>query len=168
VKKAIEKLRGRVDIESSPGEGTKFIIRLPLTLAIIDGMIVRVGQEKFIIPTLSILESFVPREDQYFTVENKGEMLLARGGLHPLIRLDRLFQIPGDAAQPWEGLATAVEHDGDKVFLLFDEMLGKEEVVIKSLGGHLANTQGIAGCTIMGDGKVGLILDIPGMIRLSR
>ena len=97
VKKAIEKMRGRVEIRSMAGQGTTFIIRLPLTLAIIDGMIVRVGKEKYIIPTLNIIESFVPQKDQYFTVENQGELIMTRGELIPLIRLGRIFNIDGDA-----------------------------------------------------------------------
>lgn len=168
VKKAIEKLRGRVEINSRPGEGSTFVISLPLTLAIIEGMVVRVGAERYIIPALAILESFRPEKGQYSTVEGKGEIILSRGKLIPLIRLDRVFRVKGDSHAPWEGLVVAVEHDGEQRCLLLDELLGKEEVVIKTLGEGLKQTKGIAGGAIMGDGRVGLILDIGGVFEIAQ
>jgi len=167
VKRAIEKLLGRIEILSTPGSGTTFIIRLPLTLAIMDGVLVRVGTERYIIPTLSILETFAPREDQYFTIQGKGEMIKYRDDLVPLVRLDRIFGEQRGNTNPWDALVVAITHDGKKRYLLIDEIIGKEEVVIKSLGEHLKNTKGVAGCTIMGDGRVGLILDIPDLIDIS-
>jgi len=168
VKKAVEKLRGRVEIISNPDRGSAFIIRLPLTLAIIEGMLARVGRERYIIPTLAILESFRPGRNQYFTVAGKGELVLSRNEPIPLIRLDRLFGIQANAVNPWDGLVVVVEHDGEKKGLLLDEILGKEEVVIKSLGESLKETSCIAGGAIMGDGRVGLILDIPGVIEFAK
>jgi two-component system chemotaxis sensor kinase CheA len=167
VKKAIEKLRGRVEINSWPGHGSKFIISLPLTLAIIEGMLVRVGKERYIIPALMILESFRPEKKQYSTVEGKAELILSRGKLIPLVRLDRIFGIQGDSVEPWDGLVVSVEYDGDQKCLLLDELLGKEEVVIKSLGEGMKGIKGIAGGAIMGDGKVGLILDISGIFEIA-
>jgi len=167
VKKAIEKLRGRVEITSDPGHGSTFIISLPLTLAVIEGMMVRVGKEKYVIPTLAILESFRPSKDQCSTVEGKEEMILLRGTLIPLIRLDRLFGVQSDSYHPWEGLVVAIENAGVKRCILLDELLGKEEVVIKSLGESLKETKGIAGGAIMGDGRVGLILDMAGIFELA-
>ena len=163
VKKAIEKLRGKVEINSIPGRGSTFIIRLPLTLAIMEGMLVRVGTERYIIPALSILESLRPTREQYSTVERKGEMILSRGTLIPLIRLNEIFSIRSDSVNPWEGLVVVVEHEGRRMCLFLDELLGKEEVVIKSLGDTLKDTKGIAGGAIMGDGRVGLILDMAGI-----
>jgi len=167
VKKAIEKLRGRVEIDSRPGQGSKFIISLPLTLAIIEGMLVRVGHDKYIIPTLAIRESFRPEKDQYSTIKQKGEMILSRGSLIPLIRLDQIFSVKGDAEKPWEGLVVTVETDGEQRCLLLDELLGKEEVVIKSIGQYMKSIKGIAGGAILGDGRVGLILDISGIFEIA-
>jgi len=163
VKKGIEKLRGRVEINTSPGKGSIFVISLPLTLAIIEGMQVRVGEDRYIIPALAILEAFRPNKDQYYTVEGKGEMILSRRKLLPLVRLDRLFDVKGDSVHPWEGLVVAVEHDDQQMGLLLDELLGKEEVVIKNLGDAMSDIKGIAGGAIMGDGRVGLILDMAGI-----
>jgi len=168
VKKAIEKLRGRVEINSRPGQGSTFNISLPLTLAIIEGMLVRVGTERYVIPALAILESFRPTKEQYSTVEGKGEMILSRGRLLPLVRLNQIFGIEGDSHQPWEGLVVTVEYENHQMGLLLDELLGKEEVVIKSLGEALKNTVGIAGGAIMGDGRVGLILDMAGIWSIVR
>ncbi|MES0447081.1 MAG: chemotaxis protein CheA [Desulfobacterales bacterium] len=167
-KKAVDKLRGRIEITSKPEQGSIFTIRLPLTLAIIEGILCRVGQERYVIPSLAIIESFLPREDQYFTVEGKEEMILSRDEVIPLIRLGRIFGVNGDAMDPWNGLVVTVEHGGEKRCLLLDEILGKEEVVIKSLGESLRETKGIAGGAIMGDGRVGLILDIPGVIEIAK
>jgi len=168
VKKALEKLRGRVEISTVPGQGSKFFISLPLTLAIIEGMLVRVGEERYVIPALAILESFRPTKEQYSTVEGKGEMILTRGKLLPLIRLDQIFQIESKRRDPWEALVVTVEYEDKQLCLLLDELLGKEEVVIKSLGAALKDTKGIAGGAIMGDGRVGLILDMAGIWDLVK
>jgi len=167
VKKAIERLRGRVDIETAAGRGSTFFIRLPLTLAIIEGMLVRVGQERYVIPALSIIESFRPAPVQCSTVEGKGEMVLSRGRLIPLVRLDTIFGVRSDAHHPWEGLVVTVEYDGRCMGLLLDELLGKEEVVIKSMGETFQHLRGISGGAILGDGRVGLILDMAGIWELA-
>lgn len=168
VKKNIGKLRGRVEINSRPAAGSTFTIRLPLTLAIIEGMVVRVGQERYIIPALAIMKSFRPEKEQYSTVEGKGEMILFQGKLLPLVRLDRMFGVRDDSIDPWEGLVVAVEHEENRMCLLLDELLGKEEVVIKSLGEGLNSVKGIAGGAILGDGRVGLILDMAGLFEIAR
>jgi two-component system chemotaxis sensor kinase CheA len=167
VKKGIEKLQGRVDIQSTPKKGTTVVISLPLTLAIIEGMVIRVGKERYIVPTMAILESFKPKKEDYFTVKGKGEMVMARGNLIPLVRLDRLFKIEGDAKDPWDGLVVVVENKEEQRGLLLDELLGQEEIVIKSLGEALKRTKGLAGGAILGDGRVGLILDIGGLFELA-
>jgi two-component system, chemotaxis family, sensor kinase CheA len=167
VKKGIEKLRGRLDVQSVQGKGTTVIISLPLTLAIIEGMVVRVGKERYILPTMAILESFKPKKEDYYTVKGKGEMVMARGKLIPLIRLDKLFRIAGDAKDPWDGLVVVVENKEEQRGLLLDELLGQEEIVIKSLGEALKHTKGLAGGAILGDGRVGLILDMAGLFEIS-
>lgn len=168
VKKAIDKLRGRVEISTLPGKGSTFFISLPLTLAIIEGMLVRVGEERYVIPALVILESFRPDKDQYSTVKGKGEMILFRDKLIPLVRLTRLFSVNSKPVNPWESLIVAVEYEDQQMGLLLDELLGKEEVVIKSLGETMKDIKGIAGAAIMGDGRVGLILDMAGLWDIAR
>ncbi|MBU0993824.1 MAG: chemotaxis protein CheA [Proteobacteria bacterium] len=165
VKKTIEGLRGRLEIQSTEGKGSTFIISLPLTLAIIEGMLIRVGVEKYIIPTLAILESFKPNPRDYFTVEGKGEMIKFRDKIVPLIRLDRIFEISADSQNPWDGIVVVVENKYEKRGLLIDELLGKDEFVIKSLGESLKGIQGLAGGSIMGDGRIGLILDMEGLFK---
>jgi len=166
VKKAVEKLRGRIEVESTSGEGSTFTLRLPLTLAIIDGMVLRVGEERCILPTLSIQEALKPSREQCFTVTGKGEMIKVRDELLPLVRLHTLFGLP-DGRPPWEALVIVAESEGRKKCLLADEVLGKQEVVIKSLGEAFGAVKGVAGGAIMGDGRVGLILDVAGIFKLS-
>jgi two-component system chemotaxis sensor kinase CheA len=163
VRKSIEQLRGKVDFTSIPGQGSNFTIRLPLTLAIIDGMVVRVGDNRYILPTISINESFRPKPEEYFTVKNQGEMIKVRDNLLPLMRLDRIVNVQGAVRDPSEALVVVVENEGQRRCLLVDEVLGKQEVVIKSLGERLKYVRALAGGTILGDGRVGLILDVNGL-----
>ena len=169
VRKNIEALRGRVDIDSTPGQGTVFSIRLPLTLAVIDGQIVTVSNEKFIIPLLSIERSLRPNREQISSMYGgKAESLMIRGELLPLVRLHQLFDIEPRTTDPCEGLVVIVA-DGEKRYcLLVDDLAGQQQVVIKSLGSYLGSIQGVSGGAIMGDGKVALILDVPGLIQLAR
>lgn len=167
VKKGVEKLRGKVELVSTPGEGTQFLMRLPLTLAIIDGIIVRVGQERYIIPTTAIQESMRPRKEQYKTVQGQGETLMVRESLIPIIRLYHVFGVQNGIEKVTEGIVVVIENEGRQRALLVDELLGKQEVVIKSLGGYLKDINGVAGGTILSDGRVGLILDLAGLISAS-
>jgi len=167
VKKNIEALRGHVDIQSTPGKGTVFTIQLPLTLAIIDGMVVRVGQERYIIPTLSILISIRPTEKDINTVIGKGEVLLFHGKLINVYKLGRLFHISNAVEKHSDGTIVIVETGNIQIGLLVDEILGQQQIVIKSLGDALKGVPGIAGGAIMPDGKVGLILDIGGIVKLA-
>ena len=166
VKKAVEKLRGKVEVHSQPGKGCLFVIRLPLTLAIIDGIIVRVGGERYIIPTIAIQESMKPARKNYNTVHNRAETLLVRGDLIPIIRLYAVFGVESTFTDPCDAIVVVVENEGRKRALMVDELLGKEEVVIKNLGG-MQDVKGVAGGTILGDGRVGLILDLAGVIASS-
>lgn len=167
VKKGVEKLRGKVELISTPGEGSQFIIRLPLTLAIIDGIIVRVGSERYIIPTIAIQESMRPLPEQYNTVQGKGEALLIRDSLIPIIRLYHVFGVETDCMDIDDSIIVVIENEGRTRALMVDELLGKQEVVIKSLGGYMTDVEGVAGGTILGDGRVGLILDLAGLIAVS-
>lgn len=167
VKKVVKKLRGKVDVQSKPGKGSLFTIRLPLTLAIIDGIIVRVGSERYIIPTLAIQSSIKPERKDYNTVHGRGESLMVRDELLPIIRLYQLFGVDDPThTDPCEAIVVVVENEGRRRALMVDELLGKEEVVIKNLGG-MSDVQGVAGGTILGDGRVGLILDLAGIIETT-
>ncbi|MEW6518378.1 MAG: chemotaxis protein CheA [Thermodesulfobacteriota bacterium] len=167
VKKGVEKLRGKVELQSTPGEGSLFLMHLPLTLAIIDGIVVRVGSERYIIPTIAIRESMRPKMDNYNTVQGRGETLLVRDTLLPIIRLYKVFGVADAGMDISQGIVVVVENEGRQRALLVDELLGKQEVVIKSLGGYMKDIKGVAGGTILGDGRVGLILDLAGLISAS-
>ncbi|KHE94183.1 MAG: chemotaxis protein CheA [Candidatus Scalindua rubra] len=163
VKKNIEKLRGKVDVTSQEGVGSTFTIRLPLTLAIIDGIVVNVGGTKYIIPTVSIEESLQPKQEEISTVKNQGEVINIRGNLLSLVRLHKLYNIKTTKTIPWESIVVVVEGAEGKYGVLVDELLGQQQVVIKSLGDRFKNVKGISGGAILGDGKVGLILDVTGV-----
>ncbi len=165
VKQTITHLRGKIDIFSTTGEGSCFVLHLPLTLAIIDGMVVRVGSERYILPTGGVQETLRPGSGDCFTVKAKGELIRVRDKLMPLVRLHRLFGTGNEAVAPSEALVLVVEHEGEKRALLVDDILGKQEIVIKSLGHFFKNFKGLAGGTILGDGRVGLILDLVGLFR---
>jgi len=168
VQRNIEKLRGKVEIQSVAGQGTIFNIVLPLTLAIIDGMLVGVGDDRYIIPTLSVRESFRPRPGMVTTVHERGEVVSVRGRLTPLLRLGQHLGTPGRATDPTEGIIVVVESGDAARGLLVDELLGKQEVVIKSLGETFRKQDLLAGAAILGDGRVGLILDVDTLVRCER
>lgn len=169
VKKNIDSLRGRVDIDSELGRGSRFSIRLPLTLAVIEGQVVTVGDEQFIIPTLSIEQNLRPKQQQVSTVQGgRGEIVNIRGDLLPLIRLHDLFKIAPVHSDVCEALVVVVaDGNSNRCCLLVDNLLGQQQVVIKNLGEFLGNVRGISGGAIMGDGNVSLILDVPGLISLA-
>jgi two-component system chemotaxis sensor kinase CheA len=167
VRRNIEKLRGKVEIDTVTGQGTTFTIYLPLTLAIIDGMIVSVGGERYIIPTLSVRESFRPRPEMISTIHERGEMVNVRGRLCPLLRLHRYFDQPAKSTDASEGIVVVIESGEQTRCLLVDELIGKQEVVIKSLGGTLKKNPSLAGGAVLGDGRVGLILNVDSLVRLS-
>lgn len=167
VKQAVEKLRGKIDIESAQGKGTTFSTSFPLTLAIIDGMIVKVGREIYVIPTMAIRQALRPAKDHHNIVVNKGETIHVMGQLLPLVRLYDLFGIEPLKKDPWEAIVVVVECENRAKCLLVDEIIGKAEVVIKSLGTGLKHIKGVSGGAILGDGHVGLILDPEGLFELS-
>jgi two-component system chemotaxis sensor kinase CheA len=168
VRRNIDRLRGKVEIQSVPGQGTTFTILLPLTLAIIDGMLVGVGDDRYIIPTLSVRESFRPRPGMVTTVHERGEVVSVRGRLTPLLRLGQHLGTPGRAIDPTDGIIVVVESGDAARGLLVDELLGKQEVVIKSLGETFRKQDLLAGAAILGDGRVGLILDVDTLVKCQR
>ena len=167
VRKNIESLGGKIDIRSVPDQGTAFIIRLPLTLAIIDGQIVTVADQRYIVPINSVVGSVRPAADQISTVQARGEVAMIRGDLIPLVRMSRLFGVSGAVENPTDALLVVVEEGSRKCALLVDDLIGQQQVVIKNLSG-LGKIKGISGGAIMGDGRISLILDIPGLIDLSQ
>ncbi|MEO7347886.1 MAG: chemotaxis protein CheA [Opitutaceae bacterium] len=163
VKRNIERLRGKIEISSEVGKGSIFKIKLPLTMAIIDGLVVRVGQDRFILPSTSVQMALRPSRESISTIHGQGEVLDLRGHFVPIHRLHRRFNIVGDAANPWDGIVVIVETLGRVSALLVDEMVSKQEVVIKNLGAFMQNIPGVAGGAILGDGGIALILD-PGSL----
>lgn len=168
VKRCVENLRGKIEVKSTLGNGSHFQIKLPLTMAIIDGMIIRIGSERYVIPTISLKESLRPSQEDYRTIQGKGEMINVRGTLMPLIRLYQLFDIEPKFHNPWDALLLVVNEDGRNYCFLADEILGRQEVVIKSLGGIMKQVTGISGGAILGDGKVALILDVKGIALIFK
>jgi two-component system, chemotaxis family, sensor kinase CheA len=166
VKRNIENLRGKIEIRSLPGRGTTFTILLPLTLAIIDGLLVGVGNDRYIIPTLSVRESFRPKPGMVCTVHEQGEVISVRGRQTPLLRLSRYLGTPSRAINPEDGIVIVVESGEAARGLLVDALIGKQEVVVKSLGGAFAKQNILAGGAVLGDGGVGLILDVDTLVKV--
>jgi len=168
VKRNIEAVRGRITISSVPGRGTTFRLVLPLTLAIIDGMVVRCASERFILPTLNIVESLQPSPDMLFSVMGSQEHLLVRGQSLPLLRLNRLLDIEGGETDPTKALVVIVESLNAQVALLVDEVVMKQQVVIKTLTQELDTARIFAGAAILSNGRVGLIVNIESLIDSAR
>jgi two-component system chemotaxis sensor kinase CheA len=167
VRKQLQKLRGRIEVISKAGEGTTFLLRLPLTLAIIDGLVVGVGDQRYVIPLFAVREMMKPAEDAISTIHGRQEMAMVRGALLPLIRLHQRFQITPQHDKPWESLLIVSESGGKQFCLMVDELIGKQEVVIKSLGEGMRHIAGVSGGAILGDGRVGLILDPEGLFGVN-
>jgi two-component system chemotaxis sensor kinase CheA len=167
VNRSMQTLRGQIDIHSAIGKGTTFTLRLPLTLAIMDGIIVQAGSEQYIIPTLSVVESIRPKSDELSTVMGDSEMLCIRGKLMPMFRISSLFQLQDSVDDPTEALIVIVEDEGKQVGFMVDSLVGHQQIVIKSLGESMGSLRGISGGAIMADGRVGLILDVAGILKLA-
>jgi two-component system chemotaxis sensor kinase CheA len=168
VKKNIESLGGRVEIDSVQNAGTKITIRLPLTLAILDGLSISVGEEVFIVPLTSIVESLQPAPEDVKTVAGQGRVVHVRGEYLPLITLYDVFGVEPHHYETHKGTLMIVEGDGIKGALLVDELMGQHQVVIKSLESNYRKVSGVSGATIMGDGRVALILDVTAVIKLGK
>jgi two-component system chemotaxis sensor kinase CheA len=166
VRRNIESLRGRIDIQSVRGVGTTFSIQLPLTLAIVDGILLGVGSDRFVIPTFAVRESLRPLPQHVQTLQGKVCMVQVRNQLIPLLHLGEVFGISTARQRVSEGAVVVCEDNGRSVALAVDELLGKQEVVIKGLGEMFRAVRGIAGGAILGDGRIGLILDTGGLLAL--
>ena len=160
VRKNIEKLNGRIDIQSVEGKGSTFILRIPLTLAIIDAMLVRVGTAKYMIPTLTILESLVPTIKQVTVTPDGKEVLRLREEMIPIIRLYDVFKQQGDSERLKDGILVVAEESGQAFAIFVDEIVGQQQAVIKGLPDYIGRAEGFSGCTILGDGTVSLIIDV--------
>ncbi len=158
VRRNIEQLRGKVEIQTKLGQGSTFLIRLPLTLAIIDGILVRIGRERLIIPTIMIEQSLRPDANQITLVQGHGELIRVRGELITLVQLGQLFGL-NDYIDPAQGLVVITQTEQQKIGLVVEELIGQQQVVIKSLGERFKPVRGISGAAILGDGRVGLILE---------
>ncbi|MCC7052709.1 MAG: chemotaxis protein CheA [Gemmatimonadaceae bacterium] len=168
VRRNIESIRGRIDIQSVLGRGTTFQIRLPLTLAVTDGMLVRVGDERYIVPLTSIALSFRPEREMMSTIPPHGEVVMLRGEVMPVVRLHQLFGIPGAVRDPSAAILMIVGEGEHRVALLVDQLLGQQQVVAKALGDGVGEIPGISGGAILSDGRVGLIIDVARMSALVR
>jgi two-component system chemotaxis sensor kinase CheA len=168
VKKNIAALGGSVEIDSADGYGMRVSVRLPLTLAIMDGMSVGVGDEVYILPLSSVVESFQVEDQTIKTIGGSGRVVEVRDEYMPVIGLEDVFQVPRFDFEHVAGIMVVVEADGARVALLVDELLGQQQVVVKNLEANYRRVNDVSGATIMGDGRVALILDIGSLVRRSR
>lgn len=168
VKRNITALNGTVEIESAEGYGMRVSVRLPLTLAIMDGMSVGVGNEVYILPLSSVVESFQVRSDAVSTVGQHSQLVKVRDEFMPVIELEKVFQVPRFDTERTSDMMVVIEADGSRVVLLVDELLGQQQVVVKNLESNYRKVPNVSGATILGDGKVALILDTGALVRRSR
>ena len=168
VKRNIRELGGTIEIKSEKGKGSKITIRLPLTLAILDGQLIRVGGDTYIVPLVSIIESLQVRDEQVNGIAGQAELYKLRDDYVPIVRLHDVFTLKPDSEKLTDGLIVIVEGEGSQVGLFVDDLLGQQQVVIKSLETNFRPVEGVSGATILGDGTVALILDVVGLIKLSK
>ena len=168
VKKNIASLGGTVEIDSAEGHGMRVSVRLPLTLAIMDGMTVQVSDEVYILPLASVIESFQIKPKEISTVAQGARLVKVRDEYMPVIDLEQVFQVPRFKPHPTSPIMVVVEADGARVALMVDELIGQQQVVIKNLESNYRKVPNVSGATILGDGKVALILDTASLVRRSR
>ena len=168
VKKNITSLGGTVEIDSAEGYGMSVKVRLPLTLAIMDGMSIGVGDECYILPLASVVESFQVAPGMIKTIGGSGRVVEVRDEFMPVIDLERVFEVPRFDFEHASNIMVVVEAEGARVALLVDELLGQQQVVVKNLEANYRKVQDVSGATIMGDGRVALILDTGSLVRRSR
>lgn len=168
VRKNIQSLGGGVEIVSTPGKGTEVTIRLPLTLAILDGMSVRVGEEIYILPLNTVVESLQPTSEELKSIAGKRQVLRVRGNFLPLLSVREYFKQPASHLALEESIVVIVEAEGRQMALVVDELVGQQQVVIKNLEQNYRRVAGVSGATIMGDGRVALILDVGDIVRANQ
>jgi two-component system chemotaxis sensor kinase CheA len=168
VKKNITALNGTVEIDSAEGYGMRVSVRLPLTLAIMDGMSVRVSDEVYILPLSSVIESFQIKPNDINTLAQGAQVVKVRDEYMPVIELEKVFQVPRFEHSGASPIMVVVEADGSRSALMVDELLGQQQVVIKNLESNYRRVPNVSGATILGDGKVALILDTSSLVRRSR
>lgn len=166
VRRNVQALQGSIHIRTQVGKGTTFTIRLPLTLAIMDGLMVGLGDDVYVLPLLSVVESFRPQPGDVHIVAARGEVVTVRGEIVPLLRLNRLLGRASQVEDPCMGIVVLVEDQGKKHALLVDELLGQMQAVVKSLDANFRRVDGLAGATILGDGRVAMILDVHGLSQM--
>lgn len=167
VAKNIETIGGSVHVDSTPNAGTTITLKIPLTLAIVNGMNIRVGKSLFTLPTISIRESFRPSSGETFTDPDGNEMIMVRGECYPIFRLHQFYSISTEITDFTNGIIIMVEHDNKTLCIFADELVGQQQIVVKTLPKYIRNfkkIKGLAGCTLLGDGNISLILDIGGLI----
>jgi two-component system chemotaxis sensor kinase CheA len=167
VRRNVESLRGRIEIRSEAGVGTTFQIKLPLTLATIEGLLLSAGNERFVLPTFAVSEAFRPSRERLHPMPGGAWIVQIREELLPVMSLAQVFGVSDALDDPTEGAIVVIEDDGRRRALQVDRLLGKQEVVIKSLGEAFAHVKGVAGGAILADGRIGLILDAGGLMRLG-
>ncbi|QTM02301.1 chemotaxis protein CheA [Brachyspira hyodysenteriae] len=167
VRANVEKMKGKIEIKSTEGQGSTFIIKLPLTLAIIEGITFALGKQIYIMPLISIIEQIKVKNEQVKPFEGKGEMIKIRDEYLPLIRLHKVFEIDTQVDNIDDGIVVVVEAGYRKCAIFVDELLDQQQVVIKSLDSAFSKHAGIAGGTILGDGRIALIIDIQGLVNMS-
>ena len=165
VMKNIEKIRGTINVDSTQDQGTVISIKIPLTLAIINGMTVKVGESTYTVPTVSIKESFRIRDDELIIDPDGNEMLFVRGECYPVVRLNQLYKVATDIQKIDEGIIMMIENENKSVCLFADSLIGEQQVVVKALPKYVKKVKGIAGCTLLGDGSISLILDAGELIN---
>jgi two-component system chemotaxis sensor kinase CheA len=168
VRRNVRDLGGSVGVRSQSGKGSVFTIALPLTLAIIDGLVTAVGEERYIVPLISIVESLRLRPEMVRKIAGGGEVFHFRNEYVPIMRLHRAFACSAAVTEIERGIVVVVEEEGRRVGLLVDDLLGQQQAVVKSLEAHYQRVQGISGATILSDGSVALIVDVSGVVRLGQ
>jgi two-component system chemotaxis sensor kinase CheA len=167
VTKNISMVGGTISVESAPDKGTAFFIKIPLTLAIINGMAVKTGKSIFTIPTISIKKSFRVKDEAIIEDEHGNEMIMVRGEAYPILRLHKFYNIKTDVTNLEEGIIVMIENDSRVICLFADQLLGEQQVVVKALPRYIKKVRGIGGCTLLGDGNISLILDIASLINIK-